>query len=39
MKKAGLEGQIYDFSVIYETIAVSDIEAIYEHLMKKQNIL
>ena len=39
MKKAGLDGKIYDFSVIYEAIDVSDIEAIYEHLMKKQNIL
>ena len=39
MKKAGLDGKIYDFSVFYEAIDVSDIEAIYENLMKKQNIL
>ena len=36
MKKTGLKGYIYDFSVDYDDIAVSDILDIHEYLMKKK---
>ena len=36
MKKTGLNGMVYDFSVIYETIDISNIINIHKYLMKKQ---
>ena len=39
MKKTGLNGYVYDFSVDYDTIAVDDILNIYKYLMKKNNIM
>ena len=38
MKKTGLNGYVYDFSVDYDTIGVDDILNIYKCLMKKNNI-
>ena len=38
IKKTGLNGYVYDFSVDYDTIAVDDILDIYEYLMKKHDI-
>ena len=35
MKKTGLNGYVYDFSVDYNTIGVSDIVDNYKYLMKK----
>ena len=35
MKKTGLKGYVYDFSVDYDAIAVSDILDIHKYLMKK----
>ena len=35
MKKTGINGYVYDFSVDYDAIAVDDILDIYNHLMKK----
>ena len=37
MKKTGLTGHVYDFSVGYNTVAVDDIKDIYNYLMKKNN--
>ena len=37
MKKTGLNGFIYDFSVDYDAIAVDDILDIHRYLMKKNN--
>ena len=34
MKKTGLKGYVYDFSVDYNAIAVSDILDIHKYLMK-----
>ena len=39
MKKAGLNGYVYDFSVDYNAIAVDDILDIHKYLMKKNNIV
>ena len=39
MKKAGLNGHVYDFSVDYDAIAVDDILDIHMNLMKKNGIL
>ena len=39
MKKTGLNGHVYDFSVDYEAIAVDDILAIDNCLMKKNDIV
>ena len=39
MKKAGLKGYVYDFSVDYDPIAVSDILDIHKYLMKKNEIV
>ena len=39
MKKTGLYGANYDFSVDYRTIAVDDILDIYKYLMKKHGIV
>ena len=35
MKKTGLNGYVYDFSVDYDAIAVDDILDIHNYLMKK----
>ena len=39
MKKTGLNGYVYDFSVDYDAIAVDDILNIPKYLMKKNNII
>ena len=39
MKKTGLTGYVYDFSVDYDAIAVNDILDIYKYLMKKNGII
>ena len=39
MKKTGLKGYVYDFSVDYNAIAVADILDIYKYLMKKNGIV
>ena len=39
MKKTGLKGYVYDFSVDYDAIAVADILDIYKYLMKKNEIV
>ena len=38
MKKTGLNGYVYDFSVDYNAIAVDDILDIHKYLMKKHDI-
>ena len=37
MKKTGLNGYVYDFSVDYDAIAVDDILDIHKYLMEKNN--
>ena len=39
MKKTGLTGYVYDFSVDYEGTNVDDIKDIHKYLMKKNNIV
>ena len=39
MKKTGLHGYVYDFSVDYDAIEVSDILDIHKLLMRKNGIL
>ena len=39
MKKTGLNGYVYDFSVDYDSIAVDDILDIHNYLMKKNDIV
>ena len=39
MKKTGFNGYIYDFSVDYNSIGVSDIQDIHKYLMKKNGII
>ena len=39
MKKTGLIGYVYDFSVDYDAIAVNDILDIHKYLMKKNGII
>ena len=39
MKKTGLNGYVYDFSVDYDAIAVDCILDIHKYLMKKNNIV
>ena len=39
MKKTGLKGCVYDFSVDYDSISVSDITDIHKYLMKKNGIV
>ena len=39
MKKAGLHGYIYDFSVDYDAVQIDDILDIHEYLMKKDSIV
>ena len=38
MKKAGLNGYVYDFSVDYDTIALDDISDIHKKVLKKHDI-
>ena len=38
MKKTGLKGYVYDFSVDYNAIAVADVLDIHQYLMKKNGI-
>ena len=38
MKMTGLKGYVYDFSVDYDAIAVTDIIYIHKYLMKKRRI-
>ena len=35
MKKTGLTGYVYDFSVDYNTLTVNDIKDIHKYLMTK----
>ena len=35
MKRSGLHGYVYDFSVDYEAVAVDNIVDIHKYLMKK----
>ena len=39
MKKTGRKGYVYDFSVDYDAIAVSDILDIRKYLIKKNNMI
>ena len=39
MKRAGLNGYVYDFSVDYYSIAVVDILDIHKYLMEKNGIV
>ena len=39
MKKTGLNGYVYDFSVDFDAIAVDDILAFHNYLMKKKDIV
>ena len=39
MKKTGLTGYVYDFSVDCDAIAVNDILDIHKYLMKKNGII
>ena len=39
MKKKGLNGYVYDFSIDYDAIAVDDILDIHNYLMKKNDIV
>ena len=39
MKETGLKGYVYDFSVDYNAIAVSDVLDIHKYLMKKNEIV
>ena len=39
MKRTGLNGYVYDFSIDYNPIAVDDIKDIHKYLMKKNNII
>ena len=39
MKKTGLNGYVYDFSVDYDTVAVDDILDIHIYLMKKNDMV
>ena len=39
MKKTGLNGYTYEFSVDYNSTDVDDIEDIHKYLMKKNNIV
>ena len=38
MKKTGLYGWVYDFSVDYDAITVDEILDIHKYLMEKKNI-
>ena len=39
MKKTSFNGYVYDFSVVYNAIAVDDILDIHNYLMKKNDIV
>ena len=39
MKKTGLKGYVYEFSVDYNAIAVTDILDSHKHLMKKNGLV
>ena len=39
MKKTGFNGYMYDFSVDYDSIEVSDIQDIHKYLMEKNGIV
>ena len=39
MKRTGLNGYVYDFSVDYDATDVDDIKDIHKYLMKKNNIM
>ena len=39
MKKTGLNGYVYDFSVDYDAITADDILDIHKYLMKKNNMI
>ena len=39
MRKTGLNGYVYNFSADCDAVAVDDILDIYNHLMKKNDIL
>ena len=39
MKKTGLNGYVYDFSVDYDAIGVDDILNIHKYLMEKNGIV
>ena len=39
MKKTGLNGHVYDFSVDYDAITVDDTLDIYKYLLKNEEIL
>ena len=39
MKKTGLKGYVYDFSLDHNAIAVSDMSDIHEYLMKNNNMI
>ena len=39
MKRTGLTGYVYDFSVDYNATAVDDIKDIHKYLMEKNNIV
>ena len=39
MKKTGLKGYVYDFSVDYNAIVVADKLDIHKYLMKKEEIV
>ena len=39
MKKTGLNGFVYDFSIDYDAIAVDDILDIHKYLMENNNII
>ena len=39
MKKIGLNGYVYNFSVDYDAIAVDDILNIHKNLMEKNNVI
>ena len=39
MKKTGLNGYVYDFTVDYDAVSIDDILDINKYLMKKNNIV
>ena len=39
MKKTGLNGYVYGFSLDYDAIAINDIIDICKYLMKKNNMI
>ena len=39
MKKTGLNGYVYEFSVDYDGIKVDDVLDIHKYLMKKNNVI